>query len=122
MPHANLPLARLPLNTAVRIEQEGMGIVLIRTDGKVCAYEDVCPHAFWPLSEGVVRDGVLECPGHGWEFNVDSGRCLNAPAYCLTPVSATVLGETVMVQWNEKKQESVGQNPPPASHSLSPTA
>jgi nitrite reductase/ring-hydroxylating ferredoxin subunit len=107
MPHVNHPIADLPLNVAVRIEHQGMKLVLIRTEEKFCAYEDVCPHAFWPLSEGTVNNGVLECPGHGWEFSVESGRCLNAPAYCLTPVSATVLGETVLLQWAEKKDELV---------------
>lgn len=101
MPHANYPLARLPLNAAIRLEHEGAGIVLIRTDDQICAYEDVCPHAFWPLSEGVVRDGVLECPGHGWEFSIKDGKCLNAPAYCLTPVSVCVQGENVLLTWDQ---------------------
>ncbi len=30
-----------------------------------------------------------------------SGRCLNAPAYCLTPVSVTVTAETVQLDWGD---------------------
>ena len=79
-----------------------MKLVVIRTEGQISAYENVCPHAFWPLSDGSVWNGVLECPGHGWEFSVASGRCLNAPAYCLTPISVTVQGEAVQLQWENK--------------------
>lgn len=76
-----------------------MKLVILRTESQISAYEDVCPHAFWPLSEGIVRDGVLECPGHGWEFSVSTGHCLNAPAYCLTPVSLHVSGEQIHLEW-----------------------
>ena len=80
-----------------------MKLVAIRSAAGIFAYEDVCPHAFWPLSDGVAQNGVLECPGHGWEFSVENGRCLNAPAYCLTPVSVNVQGEMVLLQWEQKK-------------------
>jgi nitrite reductase/ring-hydroxylating ferredoxin subunit len=103
MPHVKHAIADLTENVPVRIEHEGMSIVLLRTPSGVFAYEDVCPHAFWPLSDGSVQDGVLECPGHGWEFSVESGRCLNAPAYCLTPIAVSVQGETVLLSWEQKK-------------------
>jgi nitrite reductase/ring-hydroxylating ferredoxin subunit len=103
MPHVNYPIADLIENFPVRIEHEGMRLVLIRSASRVFAYEDVCPHASWPLSDGTAQNGVLECPGHGWEFSVESGRCLNAPAYCLTPVSVSVQGEFVLLSWEQKR-------------------
>jgi toluene monooxygenase system ferredoxin subunit len=107
MPHANHPIADLPENVPVKLEHEGMKLVLIRTETSVVAYEDVCPHAFWPLSDGTVQNGVLGCPGHGWEFSVANGRCLNAPAYCLTPVSVSVQGDTVLLSWDQKKLAAI---------------
>ena len=99
MPHAEISITEVPLNVPTRFEHEGMKLVILRTESQISAYEDVCPHAFWPLSEGTVRDGVLECPGHGWEFSVSSGRCLNAPAYCLTPVSLQMRDGTIRLEW-----------------------
>jgi hypothetical protein len=62
----------------------------------------------------MLSNGVLECPGHGWEFDVVTGRCLNAPANCLTPVAVTVTGNTVQLQWKDVKDvkaaESAKQN------------
>lgn len=84
------------------VEHEGMKIVLIRRGDQFFAYQDRCPHAFWPLSEGELHGGVVECSGHGWEFDVATGRCLNAPTYCLLPVEARIEGDKVALQWTEK--------------------
>lgn len=48
-------------------------------DGVVAAAPDRCPHREAPLSLGVVVDGLLECPYHGWSFGPD-GRCELVPA------------------------------------------
>jgi len=96
-----IPLATMREDSLSLVSHQGVPLVVIRTRGEVFAYHDRCPHAFWPLSEGTLSNGVLECPGHGWEFDVATGRCLNAPANCLTPVAVTVVGDTVRLQWKE---------------------
>jgi nitrite reductase (NADH) small subunit len=101
MPHVDLLVAELPPDKLVSVEREGMKLVAMRSGDRFFAFLNVCPHAFWPLSEGSLRDGLLECAGHGWEFDVETGRCLNAPVYCLTPLSVTLKGDTVRMQWND---------------------
>jgi nitrite reductase/ring-hydroxylating ferredoxin subunit len=111
MPTAELSFAGLPADFLVRVEQNGANLVVIRLEGRVFAYHDRCPHAFWPLSQGTLTGAVLECPGHGWEFDISTGRCLNAPAYCLAGVAATVTGDGVYMQWNDDEvQKSCPQN------------
>jgi nitrite reductase/ring-hydroxylating ferredoxin subunit len=99
MPTAEISIKALPLDTPFAFETAGMKIVLVRTNEHVYAFEDVCPHAFWPLSAGTFRDGVLECPGHGWEFRVQTGQCHESPAYCLTPISAGIANGVVRLEW-----------------------
>jgi nitrite reductase/ring-hydroxylating ferredoxin subunit len=99
MPTIELPIDALPFDTPYALEAEGMKIVAVRTATAIYAFEDSCPHAFWPLSAGSFRDGVLECPGHAWEFQIETGRCQDSPAYCLAPVATTILGETVRFEW-----------------------
>lgn len=53
-------------------------IALFRTDEGVGALVDRCPHRNYPLSEGRVMKGTLECPYHGWRFARD-GRCAEVP-------------------------------------------
>jgi 3-phenylpropionate/trans-cinnamate dioxygenase ferredoxin component len=103
MHNAELSLAALAEDSLVRVAQDGANFVVIRSGDGVFAYEDRCPHAFWPLSQGILTHSVLECPGHGWEFDIHTGRCLNAPAYCLTPVAVTISNDTVRLEWTDKE-------------------
>ena len=41
--------------------------------------EDRCPHRGAALSQGQVRDGVIECPFHGFRYDM-TGRCVLVPA------------------------------------------
>ena len=62
-------LGRRPLRTVLA----GTPIVLFRGAGGVIgALIDRCPHRGAALSLGKVgEDGCLECPFHGWRFDVD---------------------------------------------------
>lgn len=39
-----------------------------------------CPHAMADLGQGEVIDGCVVCPGHGWAFRLNDGRCTTNPA------------------------------------------
>ncbi len=66
---------------------EPLGVRLLGSDlvlwrdpsGQVVAAPDRCPHREAPLSLGVVRDGCLSCPYHGWTFG-SGGRCVLVPS------------------------------------------
>ncbi|WP_375429382.1 Rieske 2Fe-2S domain-containing protein [uncultured Sphingomonas sp.] len=54
-------------------------IVLYRQpDGTCAALLDLCPHRFAPLSMGIIKDGNVQCPYHGLEFD-GTGRCVLNP-------------------------------------------
>ncbi len=61
----------------------GVPVALWNVDGRYCAVADICPHRGHLLSDGnLVRRGEgvnAVCPGHGWEFSLDSGQCETAP-------------------------------------------
>ncbi len=78
-----------------------MGIVVIRSEMGIAAFHDSCPHAHWRLSDGEVINGVLECPGHGWEFNVTTGACLTVPSYCLKALRVRVCADKARIEWQE---------------------
>lgn len=91
----------LPLNVPVRIEHPAAALVVVRTEESISAFADSCPHAQWRLSDGQVNSDVLECPGHGWEFNLFTGRCLNVPAYCLKSYDVSAVDEMVQIDLGE---------------------
>jgi len=105
MPHIDVLLNTLPVGVPVRIEDGGLGIVVFRKGDAVSAFEDSCPHARWHLSDGEVCEGVLECPGHGWEFDTATGRCLNVPAYSLRKFEVTTLSGIVSIECPDTIQQ-----------------
>ena len=72
-----LILARKVKRRPVRVVLAGVPIVLFRDGrGAVGALVDRCPHRGVALSLGrVAEDGCLECPFHGWRFDVDGANC-----------------------------------------------
>lgn len=63
-----------------RVELLGDRWALVRrSDGTVAAFADECPHRRASLGTGCVVDGRLQCPYHGWQFDLD-GACVKIPA------------------------------------------
>jgi nitrite reductase/ring-hydroxylating ferredoxin subunit len=58
---------------AVVVSVNGERVAVVRTNGALYAISNVCPHQNGPLGEGVVRDGYLECPWHGYQFDPCTG-------------------------------------------------
>ncbi len=52
-------------------------VVLLRQGEEVLAYTPICPHANGDLTYGAIYDGTVECPLHGWRFNLRSGECVD---------------------------------------------
>jgi len=57
----------------------GIPLVAFRVAGKPVVLNDRCPHRRAPLSSGSLVDGAIECPYHGWRFDLD-GACVAIPS------------------------------------------
>lgn len=65
----------------IRVSVHGEDLVLFRDDsGNPYAIDAYCPHRGCDLSLGVVNNGELICPFHGWRFNT-VGKCTHIPAH-----------------------------------------
>ena len=54
---------------------DGIHLAVFRYGNKYYAVDNRCPHMGYPMSEGSVRDGVLICHWHHWEFDLKTGGC-----------------------------------------------
>ena len=59
---------------------DGRRIAVFRTPDGFRAADHACPHAGGPLADGIVADSCVTCPLHGWRFDLETGRALNADA------------------------------------------
>ena len=60
--------------------------LMIYRDGRLLTcMANYCPHRGYTFHGGTVRDGVLMCPAHGYEFRLDTGQGLTTdePLYKL---------------------------------------
>jgi toluene monooxygenase system ferredoxin subunit len=55
----------------------GRRVLLVKLDGRVCAYEDRCAHLGVPLSEGRLAGGVIECKAHQYRYDARTGCGVN---------------------------------------------
>lgn len=75
------PVGRLETfsNEPMRVELLGEALVVVRLNGELRVFRDVCPHRFARLSDGRVIDDTIQCPYHGWQFD-SNGHCVAIPA------------------------------------------
>ena len=92
-------------------------VAVFRIDGRLVAYENLCPHLGGPVCAGRVlpkveavvegdtvierfseAETVLNCPWHGWEFDLASGECRAYPRRRLRALSVEIEGDHVLVE------------------------
>jgi nitrite reductase (NADH) small subunit/3-phenylpropionate/trans-cinnamate dioxygenase ferredoxin subunit len=72
-----IPVARLadvPPGTCRSVEVDGIGVAICNVGGTVYIIDNTCPHAGGPLGEGSLDGELIECPWHGWRYNVRTGE------------------------------------------------
>ena len=57
----------------LRVEVDGLAIALFQSDGAVYAFADVCVHQERSLAKGTLLHGKVICPGHQWQFDLETG-------------------------------------------------
>jgi len=78
--YAILPSRQVKENQVVAVRRMNLDLVLFRNaKGEIGCVVDQCAHRGAALSLGKVKDGCIQCPFHGLEFNTN-GECKFVPA------------------------------------------
>lgn len=72
--------ADVPLWEGRRVTVDGRRVAIFRTEDGLHAVSADCPHADGPLQDGLVADGCVTCPLHGWRFDLRDGERIGADA------------------------------------------
>lgn len=101
----------------ITIQIEGREITVFNVEGTYRAYTNWCPHQSGPVCEGQLsgtweadldeekkinfewgrEDEILNCPWHGWEYDVETGKCLSREGIKLPQHEVTVTDGDVVV-------------------------
>lgn len=76
----------------------GENVLLSRQGSIVTCFQNACAHLGFPIDEGKVRDGVITCPHHEFEYDLATGECLTAPEVQLQAHAVRVVGRRVEVR------------------------
>jgi nitrite reductase/ring-hydroxylating ferredoxin subunit len=72
-------------------------VIVTRVDGELVAVPGVCPHEDVALANGTLRDHAIVCPGHGYAFDLRTGRCQHDPDLELRRYPVTLVGDQLWV-------------------------
>lgn len=67
----------------------GIPLVIFRSGNKIFALIDRCPHRNIALSKGKIKNGLIECAYHGWQFD-GAGKCQKIPGQLCSEVRADI--------------------------------
>ncbi len=68
-------LSDLKENQGKRFLINDVDVAVFKVDDKIFALSNICPHQHTKIIyDGVVEDGCVVCPAHGWMFNLKTGK------------------------------------------------
>jgi nitrite reductase (NADH) small subunit len=71
------PVELIPEGEGRAFDVGGARIAVFRTrGGKLFATQASCPHKEGPLADGLVGEGCVVCPLHGYEYDLESGAAV----------------------------------------------
>ena len=130
--HEVCEVGELPPGEVEIVEVNGLSIGVINVNGEYHALANVCPHQLAPLCEGaitgetvaeevgeyeLVRDGeIVQCPWHGWKFDITDGTSVFNPHKLKTRTyEVEVESKTAEAERQEKEEYGTalaGEEPP----------
>ena len=87
----------IPPGTSRTVDVDGIWIAVFNVEGTLYAIDNACPHAGGPLGEGKLCGMEVECPWHGWKFNVASGERVGNPNFQVARCEIRIEGDEVHI-------------------------
>ncbi|MSU21840.1 MAG: hypothetical protein EXS30_10655 [Pedosphaera sp.] len=71
--------SRVPLDRGLTVRIGEREFALFNIDGDFHVLDGHCSHRGGPLGEGILENGRIYCPLHGWGFDAKTGACFENP-------------------------------------------
>ena len=75
---------------------------IVESRGELIAHSMSCPHMLGPLQDAETKDGVLECPWHGYQFDLRTRACISGQKCNLAPAPKLSIDEASKLIYAEK--------------------
>lgn len=74
----------------VRLGDATESFVVTNTEQRFAVFRNACVHQGLTLDGGLIDDGVIICPWHGFKFEAATGECISAPGAQLEQVPTRI--------------------------------
>ena len=88
----------IPAGQGKQIDIGEQAIALFNVDGNFYAIEAWCYHMGGPLADGYLRGTRLQCPWHGWTFELTTGCYTRDPNKKLTVFPLKIENGDILVE------------------------
>ena len=79
--------------------QHGREEILVANAGGVLyAMDNVCSHSGGSLADGSLRQTVVSCPLHGWQYDLTTGCCIHIRDECLRTYPVVIQDGQILVE------------------------
>lgn len=92
---------QLPPGRGTVITVEGKDVALFNVDGTVYAIEDACLHHGMSLGTSKLEGKIVTCRGHGWKYDVTTGRTHPVPGIGVAAYPVKVVEGKILVAIDE---------------------
>ena len=86
-----------------QVNVDGRPIALFRFEDKFYAMKNSCLHQGWPMSEGNVKNYMVECPLHGWVYDFRDGKCLSTPGRTTKTYKVRVIEDSLEIKVEDNR-------------------
>jgi nitrite reductase (NADH) small subunit len=88
----------IPVGQGALVDVGGVTLALFNAGGgRFHATSPRCPHEDGPLAEGWIEGDAVVCPWHGFDFELETGRCRVDEGLAITVYPVRVTGGDIEV-------------------------
>jgi nitrite reductase/ring-hydroxylating ferredoxin subunit len=69
------------------------------TEHGIRVFDARCPHKGTAIPQAALKGHELTCPGHGWVFDAQDGRCIKGGGTGLTQLPSKIEDEELFAFW-----------------------
>jgi nitrite reductase/ring-hydroxylating ferredoxin subunit len=97
----SVPLADVERHGRLRVDTEACPVLVALVEGTPYAVEDACRHRQSSLVTGLIREGVVTCPSHLFQYDLRTGARHDREGEALPSYPARLVGDVVEVDLPE---------------------
>ncbi|GAB4402606.1 MAG: hypothetical protein OHK0048_20620 [Rhodoferax sp.] len=89
----------VPDGAVLRTEHAGRGLFVLRQKRRYQVFDSRCPHQGTDMPQRAVSGTTLTCPKHQWQFDAQSGDCIQKGQTGLNRIESKVVKGRLLAYW-----------------------